>query len=141
MPRIAVVATRLGTIVDSMVKFVEENAKNYGFEISGIYRVASLLGIPILVKRILERNRDNIDGVVVIGAIVKGTQLDEYVFNQVISKLLDLSIEYEKPIGFSISAPGIYWNNKLMEAGSEAYASISLEEIKKVLEALKMYEK
>ncbi|MEM2606364.1 MAG: hypothetical protein QW101_04865 [Ignisphaera sp.] len=61
MPRIAVVATRLGTIVDPMVKFAEENAKNYGFEISGIYRVASLLGIPILVKRILERDRDNIE--------------------------------------------------------------------------------
>lgn len=133
--RIAVVATRLGGIVDYMLKFIEEWSQKYEAEITGVFRVPGLLETPLVVKKILES--DSVDGVIVLGAILKETSLEEYLFNQVISKLLDLSLAYEKPIGFGIAGPGVYWDSRLLEEGGRAYAKMALEAVKKTAEVLR----
>ncbi|MEM1682999.1 MAG: 6,7-dimethyl-8-ribityllumazine synthase [Ignisphaera sp.] len=135
MIRIAVVATMFGSIVDHMIKAVEEKAQKYGANIVDVYRVPGLLETPLVVKKVLEK--DYVDGVIVLGAIYKETSLEEFLFNQVVNKLLDLSLEYGKPIGFGISGPGIYWSNRLVEEGGKEITELALSAVKKVVDILR----
>jgi len=49
----------------------------------------------LIVKELL--SRDDVDAVVVLGSIVKETSLKEYIFSQLVRKLMDLSLEHGKP--------------------------------------------
>lgn len=135
MTRIAVIATMFGEVVEQMIRYVEEYARSEEVEIVGVYRVPGLLEVPLVVKKVLDKA--DVDGVVVLGAVFKETSLEEYLFNQVVNKLLDLSLRYGKPIGFGVSGPGIYWDRELVKEGGRAYAKMALEAVRKTLETLR----
>ena len=62
--------------------------------------------IPLAVKRMLEK--DNVDAVITIGAVITGeTKHDEVVVAQASRKVMDLGLEYDKPVGFGITGPGM----------------------------------
>jgi 6,7-dimethyl-8-ribityllumazine synthase len=61
---------------------------------------------PLALKRLLQR--DDIDGAVVLGIIEKGGTKHGFVMGQVVYQaIIDLQLEFMKPIGLGILGPGI----------------------------------
>jgi 6,7-dimethyl-8-ribityllumazine synthase len=59
-----------------------------------------------VVKALLAR--EDIEGVVMIGAVIKGdTNHDELIAHAIAQAAMKLSIEFEKPVGLSITGPGM----------------------------------
>jgi len=88
---------------------------------------------PLAVKKLLER--DDIDAVAVLGAVIKGeTDHDQVVAHQAARKLLDLSLEYNKPVSLGIIGP-----NATREQASERideYARRAVEAAVKMVKRL-----
>ena len=103
-----VVSTFNHEITGEMSKTAQERAKELGVRIVKIVKVPGAFEIPMAVKELLKDK--NIDGVITLGTIIKGgTNHDEVVAHSVATKLLDLSIEYNKPVSLGISGPNITW--------------------------------
>lgn len=125
-PGIGVVVSELNSrVTEKMLNSLLDQASRLEVNIK-VCKVPGLLDAPLVVKELLKM--DEIDAVIVLGSIVKES-LEDYIFNQVISKLIDLSLYYEKPISFGISGPGIYWSEDLSNLGAEEYAKMSLEAV------------
>jgi 6,7-dimethyl-8-ribityllumazine synthase len=57
-------------------------------------------------KRLLKRK--DIDGVVLIGAVIKGdTNHDELIASATASAAASLALEFEKPVGLGVTGPGM----------------------------------
>lgn len=125
-PGIGVVVSELNSrVTEKMLNSLLDQASRLEVNIK-VCKVPGLLDAPLVVKELLKMGE--IDAVIVLGSIVKES-LEDYIFNQVISKLMDLSLYYEKPISFGISGPGIYWSEDLSNLGAEEYAKMSLEAV------------
>ena len=60
----------------------------------------------LFIKKLLEMN--DIDAVVCIGAVITGeTKHDELVAQHAARKMVDLSIQYGKPVALGVSGPGM----------------------------------
>ena len=95
-------------ITAEMGKIAQKRAKELGAKVVKVVEVPGSYEVPLAVKSLLEEK--NIDGVVTIGTIIKGgTDHDLVVAHAVAKKLLDLSIEYNKPVSLGISGPNITW--------------------------------
>ncbi|ALU11614.1 6,7-dimethyl-8-ribityllumazine synthase [Ignicoccus islandicus DSM 13165] len=79
------------------------HAQFLGVDFEVVY-VPGVFETPLATKVLLER--DDIDAVAVIGAVIKGeTDHDQVVAHQAARKLLDLSLEYNKPVALGIIGP------------------------------------
>ncbi len=89
---------------------------------------------PLMVKKLLEQG--DVDAVAVIGAVIKGeTDHDQVVANQVARKLMDLSLEYGKPVTLGVIGP-----NATREQATERieeYARRAVEAAVKMVKRLK----
>jgi len=64
------------------------------------------LEIPLILDLVLQKN--NIDGVVVLGIIERGETKHGLVMGQVVTKsIIDLQVKYSKPVGVGILGPEI----------------------------------
>jgi len=64
--------------------------------------------IPFAAKKMFKDKK--INAVVVLGAVIQGkTDHDIIIVNAVSQKLLDLSLNYNKPVGFGIIGPRVSW--------------------------------
>jgi 6,7-dimethyl-8-ribityllumazine synthase len=62
--------------------------------------------MPIIVDSLLSKKE--IDGVVTLGAIIKGqTKHDEVIAHSTAKSLTDLSLKHRKPVSLGISGPGM----------------------------------
>ena len=104
---IAIVVSEFNDKVTSRVLSVaEEKAKLLKLNVKYICKVPGSFDIPILVDSLLQKK--DIDGVVTLGAIIKGqTKHDEVIAHSTSRKLLDLSLKYQKPVSLGISGPGM----------------------------------
>lgn len=94
-------------------------AKNLGVKIAKKIHVPGAFEIPFAVKNILEEGK--IDAVVALGAVIQGeTYHDILIMNAVAPKLMEMSLQYSKPVGMGIIGPRASWN--LAEARAEEYA-------------------
>jgi len=92
-------------ITSMMLARAEEHAKLLGAKVAEVVTVPGAYDMPIIVKKLLAKK--GVDGVVCIGAIIKGdTDHDQVIANQLTRKLMDLSLEYGKPVGLGVSGPG-----------------------------------
>jgi 6,7-dimethyl-8-ribityllumazine synthase len=107
-------AIRLGIIVSEfnyditmmMLERAKEHAEFLGATIEKIVKVPGVLDIPIAAKKLLQEI--TIDGIVVLGSVIEGqTEHDEIVMQHAARKIVDLSIQFEKPLGFGITGPGM----------------------------------
>lgn len=93
-------------ITSLMEKRALEHAKFLGATVSETVKVPGCYDMPLAVKKLLEEK--DIDGVITIGTVIKGsTSHDEVVASQTARKLMDLSINYNKPVALGISGPNI----------------------------------
>jgi 6,7-dimethyl-8-ribityllumazine synthase len=70
---------------------------------------AEFLGVfdmPLAAKRLLKRR--DVDGVVLIGAVIKGdTKHDELIAGAAAKAAVDLAIQSDKPVALGITGPGM----------------------------------
>jgi 6,7-dimethyl-8-ribityllumazine synthase len=83
-----------------------EHASFLGAEVTECMYVPGAYDMPLAVKRMLKKGL--VDAVVTIGCVIEGsTQHDEIVVQHAARKIIDLSLEYEKPVTLGISGPGM----------------------------------
>jgi len=88
-----------------MLQKALEHAEFLGAQVGYVVKVPGSFEIPLAVKELLKKNE--VDAVVTLGAIIQGeTKHDEVVAQQSSRKILDLSIEYGKPVTLGIIGPG-----------------------------------
>ncbi len=123
---------RMGIVVGEfnfdVTRVMEEKAVDHarflGAEVVAVVRVPGVYDSPLAVRELLAR--DDIDAVAVVGAVIKGeTEHDEVVAHQAARKLMDLSVEYRKPVGLGVIGPGASRLQALERA--EEYARRAVE--------------
>jgi 6,7-dimethyl-8-ribityllumazine synthase len=93
-------------IVSPMLEFAKRHAEFLGAQIVAEVMVPGVYELPLAVKKLVERG--DIDAVVTLGAVVEGgTEHDEIVMQHAVRKLIDLEIQYGKPVTLGISGPGM----------------------------------
>jgi len=114
----------------------KEHAEFLGAEITDIIRVPGTFDVPIAIKKILEKS--DVDGVVTIGCVIEGeTEHDEVVAQHAARKIMDLSLEYGKPVILGISGPGM---GRIAAHQRVDYAKRAVEAAVKLVRRLKEYE-
>lgn len=92
-------------IVGEMVEFAKRHADFLGAEVVEETIVPGSFELPYAAKSLVER--DDVDAVVALGAVIEGdTGHHETVMSQASRKIMDLSLEYGKPISLGVSGPG-----------------------------------
>ncbi|KXA88953.1 6,7-dimethyl-8-ribityllumazine synthase [candidate division MSBL1 archaeon SCGC-AAA259M10] len=92
-------------IVGEMVEFAKRHADFLGAEIVEEKIVPGTFELPLAAKRLVER--DDIDAVVALGAVIEGdTGHHETVMQQASRKIMDISLETGKPVSLGVSGPG-----------------------------------
>ena len=93
-------------VTSRMLSVAEEKAKMLKLKIIYICKVPGAYDMPIIVDALLQKN--NVDGVVTLGAIIKGqTKHDEIIAHSTAHALTILSTKYQKPVSLGITGPGM----------------------------------
>lgn len=117
-----------------MLQKAIEHAEFLGAQVGYVVKVPGSFEIPLAVKELLKKN--DVDAVVTLGAIIQGeTKHDEVVAQQSSRKILDLSIEYGKPVTLGIIGPGATRMQALERV--EDYARRAVEAAVKMCDRLK----
>ncbi len=91
--------------IETMLTFAKQECATNNIEIADIVWVAGSFELPLALSR--EIQKKGIHGAVCLGVIEKGeTGHGNAIGASVFSKLLDLQIEHNKPIGLGIIGPG-----------------------------------
>ncbi len=105
---------RLGMVVSEfnyditylMLQRALDHAEFLGAKVVKVVKVPGAFDMPLAVKKLLER--DDVDAVVTIGAVMKGdTDHDQVVAQHAARKMVDLAVEYGKPVSLGVSGPGM----------------------------------
>ena len=131
--KIAIVVSDFNKEITSrMEKAAEKAAKSLGAEIAKKIHVSGSFEIPFAVKNILEKEK--IDAIVALGAVIQGkTDHDVLIMNTIVPKLMDISLQYKKPVGMGIIGPRVNW--KQAEERAMEYAERA---VKAVFELVKI---
>jgi len=121
-----------------MLLVAEEKAKIMKLKINYICKVPGAYDMPIIVNSLLQKN--NVDGVVTLGAIIKGqTKHDELIAHSTANALTELSIKYKKPVSLGITGPGM--QERHAYARIRPVAERAVEAVVKVFDELQRIQK
>ena len=119
-------------ITSKMEKHAEKTAKKLSLKIIRKIHVPGSFEIPFAASKLL-KNKE-INALVALGVVVQGeTHHDVILVNAVAEKIIDISLKYNKPIGFGVIGPRVKW--KQAESRAEEYAERA---VKAVYELLKI---
>ena len=111
----------------------EEHAKFLGAEVTERLYVPGAYDMPLAIKKLLKDKQ--IDAVVTIGCVIEGaTQHDEIVVQHAARKIIDLSLEFDKPVALGISGPGM---TRIEATERIDYARRAVESAIKLVQRLK----
>ncbi len=135
MIRIGIVIADFNSEITSvMEKEAVKEAERLGTKIAANANVPGVYDMPLAVSTLLERK--DIDGVVTIGAVIKGeTRHDEVIVSSIAHAFIELSLKHKKPVGLGIIGPGVSWE-KAKERANE-YAKRSVRSVVSVAKVLK----
>ena len=92
-------------ITSKMLELAQKTAEENQVEVE-IVKVPGSFDMPLAIKTLLAKN--NIEGVVCLGAVIKGdTDHDQVVAQHAARKMVDLSLEFGKPVSLGVSGPGM----------------------------------
>jgi 6,7-dimethyl-8-ribityllumazine synthase len=136
---IAVVVSEFNKEVTSrMLSVAQEKANLMKLKIVYTCKVPGAFDMPIIVDALLKKK--DVDGVVTLGAIIKGqTKHDEVISHSTAKSLADLSIKYQKPVSFGISGPGM--QERHAYARIRPVAERAVEAVVKISEELQRIQK
>ena len=93
-------------VTTRMLSVAEEKAKKLKLKITYTCKVPGAYDMPIVVNALLQKK--DVDGVVTLGAIIKGqTKHDEVIAHSTAKSLTELSLKYQKPVSLGITGPGM----------------------------------
>jgi 6,7-dimethyl-8-ribityllumazine synthase len=93
-------------ITSMMIERARSEAEFLEVEISRTIMVPGVFDMPLAVKKMLEEK--SIDAVITLGAVIEGeTEHDDVVIAHASRKIADLSLEYNKPVAFGVTGPGM----------------------------------
>ncbi|VVB66109.1 6,7-dimethyl-8-ribityllumazine synthase [Candidatus Gugararchaeum adminiculabundum] len=125
MTKMALIVSEFNSEITARMKIAaEERAKELGAEIVVVYSVPGALDSPFALKKALKRK--DVDCAAVLGAVIKGeTDHDAVVANTAADKIVQLSLEFEKPVGFGVMGPNCTWEKA--EERAEGYGKRAVE--------------
>ena len=89
-----------------MEQRARRHAESLGVEVARVVHVPGVYDMAPVVKALLQRKE--IDGVVMIGAVIKGETLhDELISHAIAGAGIQLALEFDKPVGLAITGPGM----------------------------------
>ena len=89
-----------------MVARAKAEAEFLGVEITKTIMVPGVFEVPLAAKKLV--SDPEIDAVITLGAVIEGeTEHDEVVMGQASRKVMDLSLEFNKPVAFGLTGPGM----------------------------------
>ncbi len=137
--RLAIVVSEFNyDITRIMMEKAVSHAKFLGVKKILVYKVPGSYDTPYAVARILEAAKDKVDAIAVLGAVVKGeTGHDEVVAHQAARKLMDLSIQYGKPVALGIIGPDASRMQAIERA--EEYAARAVETAVKMVKKERIF--
>jgi len=105
--KIALVVSDFNFDVTSlMLERARRHAEFLGADVSQVVHVPGVYDMPLMVKRLLGRN--DVDGIALIGAVIKGdTKHDELIAATTAAAVVDLALQFNKPVGLGITGPGM----------------------------------
>jgi 6,7-dimethyl-8-ribityllumazine synthase len=84
----------------------KEHAEFLGAKAVGTIRVPGAFDMPLAVKKLLKEKE--IDAVVTLGTVIEGdTDHDVVVAQHASRKIMDLALEFDKPVSLGVSGPKI----------------------------------
>jgi 6,7-dimethyl-8-ribityllumazine synthase len=103
--KIAFVVSEFNSEVTTpMEQRAHRHAESLGVEVTRVVHVPGVYDMAPVVKALLQRAE--VDGVVMIGAVIKGeTNHDEVISHAIARAGIELSLEFDKPVGLSITGP------------------------------------
>ncbi len=136
---IAVVVSEFNEEVTSrMLSVAQEKANSMKLKIVYTCKVPGAFDMPIIVDALLKKK--DVDGVVTLGAIIKGqTKHDEVISHSAAKSLADLSIKHQKPVSLGISGPGM--QERHAYARIRPVAERAVEAVVKISKELKRVQK
>lgn len=107
--RLAIVqATFNAEVTDMMADIAARRAEGTGCTVAHTAQVAGVYDLPLTAQRLARR--DDVDAVVVLGAVVQGeTQHDLVITQSTAASLQQVALTTGKPIGFGVTGPGMTW--------------------------------
>ena len=125
--RLAILTTEINpSTIQAMVKAAQLQAKRLKADIVSITKTTGCLDMPVIAKKILLQ--PEVDGVVVLGAVAQGeTGHDELVVNAMTNAIIQLSIQYDKPVGFGVIGPKAkreHFASRTQEYGARAVEAV-----------------
>jgi 6,7-dimethyl-8-ribityllumazine synthase len=113
-------------ITSRMEEKALEVAKELDVEVIENIHVHGAFEIPIITNKLLENKE--INGVVTLGAVIQGdTDHDVIIMNSIGPKLLELSLQNNKPVALGILGPGI--TRAQAEERAEKYAERAVKSV------------
>jgi len=89
-----------------MLERARAHAEFLGCKVGQTVLVPGVYDIPFALKRLIRRK--DVDGVVALGAVIEGeTDHDEVVMQHAARKIIDISLEHDKPVGLGVTGPGM----------------------------------
>ena len=83
-----------------------EHAEFLGTTVKETILVPGVFDMPLAIKKLCQRG--DIDAVVTIGSVIEGeTDHDQVVMQHAARKIMDLSLEFNKPVTLGIPGPGM----------------------------------
>ena len=93
-------------ITQLMMERALAHARFLECDVTHTVRVPGAYDLPFAIKAMMER--EDVDAIVAIGAVLEGdTDHDQVVAQHAARKMMDLSLEYGKPVGLGVSGPGM----------------------------------
>ncbi len=115
-----------------MLERAKAHAEFLGLKIGKIVHVPGSFDMPLAIKHLLRR--DDIDGVVTLGAVIEGeTDHDQVVISHASRKIADLALEYDKPVSLGITGPKM---SRLQAEARIERARAAVEAVAKVAKVL-----
>ena len=132
MTKIALVVSEFNRkITSKMEKNAEKVAVSLGAKVVKKIHVPGAFEMPFATKKLFKDKK--IDAVVTLGVVIQGdTDHDLIIVNNVSKKLMDLSLQYNKPLGFGVIGPRVTWQQAEKRAleYSERAVKATLEMVK-----------
>jgi 6,7-dimethyl-8-ribityllumazine synthase len=128
--RLAIVVADFNSkITQRMEQIAKQHALSLGAEIHETIHVPGTFEIPFAVKNLLKNNE--IEGIITLGAVIKGdTSHDEVVANNAARQIMELSLQYEKPVSLGIIGPNATREQAIRRL--ESYAKRAAEAVIKM---------
>lgn len=132
--RIGIVVSEFNyDITMMMLERAKEHAAFLGAKVAKVITVPGVFDIGLAIKKLLQVM--GIDGIVALGAVIEGeTEHDELVIQHAARKIIDLSIQYDKPVALGITGPGM---TRLQAEERIERAKMAVESVVKMHHALK----